>query len=262
MNGMTRFACAVVLAASTVTAAARAQTSSPIKDDLFNGTKIFEKGASDVTEITMDPDTLAMVGGKDGSRAHTMVLNVVRTYSYDKPGMYNMADVDAIRNRLNTGDWHCSVHTRDLKTGQSTDICSKRRSDDLSETAIITVEPKELTFIHTIRKGGGGESYLSDLPMMLSAPGTSLAMIDPQAYVDMQMAMARVKTMDMGALQAQIARAMKNAPQIDSAEIKKRVDEQMRRLDGQMRSGRMHLKEEGPAPVPPAAPAPPAAQPE
>ncbi|MBW4040235.1 MAG: DUF4252 domain-containing protein [Acidobacteria bacterium] len=263
MKGMTRIAWMVVLVASTLMTAAKAQTNAPVKDDLFSGTKVFEKGARDVTEITMDPDTLAMVGGKDGRRAHNMVLNVVRTYSYDKPGMYNMADVDAIRNRLNTGDWHCSVHTRDLKTGQSTDICSKRRSDDLSETAIITVEPKELTFIHTIRKGYGGESYLSGLPMMLSAPGASLAMIDPQAFVDMHVAMARMKGMDMGATQAQIASAMKNVPQIDSAAIKQRVDEQMRRLDEQMRSGRMQLKEEQPAPpAAPAAPAPPAAQPE
>ena len=65
----------------------------------------------------MDPDTLNLVGGSDEHRAHNMVLNVVRTYTYDKPGMYNMADVDAIRNKLNTGDWHCSVHVRDLKNG-------------------------------------------------------------------------------------------------------------------------------------------------
>src|SRR5581483_937387 len=69
----------------------------------------FGAGDSDITEITMDPNSLDLVGGPDEHKAHNMVLNVVRTYTYDKPGMYNMADVEAIRNKLNTGDWHCSV---------------------------------------------------------------------------------------------------------------------------------------------------------
>ena len=139
--------------------AAAQGTSSTVKDDLFNGTERFAKGASDVTEVTMDPDTLGMVSGDNARRAHGMVLNVVRTYEYDKPGMYNVAEVEEFRKRLDTGDWHCSVHTRSLKSGESTDICSKHRTDGLVEQAIITVAPKELTFIHTIRRGGGNEGH-------------------------------------------------------------------------------------------------------
>jgi hypothetical protein len=158
------------------------------KDDLFAGTEVFAKGASDVTEITMDPDTLGMVDGRESKRAHSMVLNVVRTYSYDKPGMYKMEDVDAFRNKLNTGDWHCSVHTRSLKTGDSTDVCSRRRTDDLVENAIITVSPKELTFIHTIRKKGAGESEVSDLPLMMRMRG-----MGPEFQADMAIAQAEMK---------------------------------------------------------------------
>ena len=133
-----------------------AQSTQPLpKDDLFAGTEVFAKGASDITEITMDPDSLNLVGGNDEHRARSMVLNVVRTYTYDKPGMYNMADVEAIRNKLNSGDWHCSVHIRDLKNGTGSDVCGKRRTDGMKETAIIEVEPKQLTFIHTIRRAGG-----------------------------------------------------------------------------------------------------------
>jgi hypothetical protein len=161
MNSMTKrmtLLVTFVLGAGTLVA----QTSAPVKDDLFTGTEIFAKGASDVTEVTMDPDTLGMVGGKDKARASHMVLNVVRTYEYDKPGMYRIEDVDAFRNKLNTGDWHCSVHTRSLKSGESTDVCNKHRADDMVETAIITVEPKELTFIHTIvRRSGSGSSSTS-----------------------------------------------------------------------------------------------------
>lgn len=164
------------------------QAAQPLpKDDLFAGTEVFAKNATNITEITMDPDTLNMVGGPDQHRARTMVLNVVRTYQFDKPGMYNMADVDAIRNKLNTGDWHCSVHTRDLKNGGGTDVCGKRRTDGLKETAIITVEPKQLTFIHTIRKEGGpGSSELGYFPMLPGlGPMTLMAMTNPEALADM-----------------------------------------------------------------------------
>jgi len=166
-----------------------AQNAQPLpKDDLFAGTEVFAKGASDITEITMDPDSLDLVGGRDEHRARTMVLNVVRTYTYDKPGMYNMADVDAIRNKLNTGDWHCSVHVRDLKNGSGSDVCGKRRTDGMRETAIIEVSPKQLTFIHTIRKANGpGSSELGYFPMLPGlSPMTMIAMTNPEALADMQ----------------------------------------------------------------------------
>jgi hypothetical protein len=142
-------------------AAAAAPAGDPqVKDDLFDGTEQFAKNATDVTEVTMDPRTLDMVDGKDKEKAHRMRLNVVRTYTYDKPGMYDMAEVDKFRAKLNTGDWHCSVHTRSLKTGDSTDVCQKTRTDGLVESAIMTVSAKQLTFIHTIReKGASGGSW-------------------------------------------------------------------------------------------------------
>lgn len=135
-------------------------TTAAVKDDLFAGTEKFAKGATDVQEITMDPNTLGMVEGKDSSKAHGMKLSVVRTYTYDKPGMYNMADVDEFRRKLEGGEWHCSVHIRSLKTGDSTDICSKSRTDGMNEQAIITVSPKSLTFIHSIRAAGAGHAEL------------------------------------------------------------------------------------------------------
>ena len=113
-----------------------------------------------------------------------MVLNVVRTYSYDKPGMYNPADVEEYRRKLEGPDWHCSVHIRESKNGDSTDVCSKRRPPDMIETAIITMEPKELTFIHTIRKANGeGGSVdwggLEGLPFGLP-PSIALAIAQPE----------------------------------------------------------------------------------
>ena len=158
------------------------QGSSPeLKDDLFAGTEKFAKGASDVTEVTMDPNSLDMVNGTEGHKAHRMVLNVVRTYTYDKPGMYNPADVEEYRRKLETGDWHCSVHVRDMKSGEATDVCSKRRAPDMIENAIITVEPKSLTFIHNIRKVNGQGGSLG------TGGSSGFSMIVPEDAMDLSL---------------------------------------------------------------------------
>ncbi len=172
-----------------------AQTSAPVKDDLFAGTEIFAKGASDVTEVTMDPQTLGMVGGKDSAKAHRTLLNVVRTYSYDKPGMYKIEDVETFRNKLNTGDWHCSVHQRSLKTGESTDICNKQRNDGLSEQAIITVEPKGLTFIHIIRRKNDDGSEVGAMPLGMLQGMPTTAMIGPEVMANMAILKAQMSTL-------------------------------------------------------------------
>jgi hypothetical protein len=253
------------------------QTKSSVKDDLFAGTEMFAKGASDVTEITMDPDTLDMVGGNNKGNAHKMVLNVVRTYSYDKPGMYKMEDVETFRNKLNTGDWHCSVHVREMKTGESTDVCNKRRTDGLKETAIITVEPKSLTFIHTIRKDGDGGQSDVMLPMGLQMMGPQMMPMGPEwranalvARAEMQADMAEMRAnmaasgmygggfikmqpMDMQSLQMLKMDRLKGMGNIDAKDLEKLKETatgiQLREhIDGWDAKGPV-------APVPPAAPA-------
>jgi hypothetical protein len=224
-------------------AAGQSNADAAAKDDLFAGTEIFEKGATGVTEITMDPNTLDMVGGKDEHKAHNMVLNVVRTYSYDKPGMYNMADVDTFRNKLNSGDWHCSVHVRELKTGESTDVCNKQRTDGLKETAIITVEPKSLTFIHTIRRQGApGMSVLGALPFvpgmgsLSMLPGMSslpmVAMMDPEIFADMQIGL-NVSPLLMGGFPTVI----------DTAKMKMQMDAAGKQLQLEMPKMQEQMKE-------------------
>lgn len=250
------------------------------KDDLFAGTEVFAKGASDITEITMDPDSLNLVGGNDEHRARNMVLNVVRTYTYDKPGMYNMSDVEAIRNKLNTGDWHCSVHIRDLKNGTGSDVCGKRRTDGMKETAIIEVEPKQLTFIHTIRRAGGpGSSEVGFFPMLPGLSGLpALAMMDPEAFADMQiglhgmpMVMApgvHVYTFNSPEIKGQMdemnkqLKELKIHPQIDPEQMQKMKD-QMKEFDKDFYKDKSSGAPAAPAPpaTPQAAPAPAAPQP-
>ena len=211
------------------------QSGSNTKDDLFAGTEVFEKNAVDVTEITMDPDALAMVNGKDKDKAHDTVLQTVRTYEYDKPGMYNMADVDKIRERLNTGDWHCSVRERHIKSGESTDICEKRRTDDLHESAIIEVEPKELTFIHRISHhpagimmpGMSGLGAGFGIGMGELGALSSLATLDPE-MLELRMQLNSLKS---GMHMNMLGPNMMVMPNIDSEELEKSIEKGMKGWD-------------------------------
>jgi hypothetical protein len=130
-----------------------------VKDDLFAGAEKFAQGASEVTEINLDPSTMSMIGrggdaftfnkdkDKDSSGAHKMNFIVIHSYKYEKPGMYSMDEFQAYSKKLTDGTWNCSVHVRS-KTG-STDICSRTEADhETNEMVILTAEPRELTFIH------------------------------------------------------------------------------------------------------------------
>jgi hypothetical protein len=263
-----RMIVAVTMAVSLAMLPARAQAvktvagDPQVKDDLFAGTEKFEKNAVSVTEVTMDPESLGLVSGKDKAKAKGMKLNVVRTYIYDKPGQYDMADVDAFRAKLMAGDWHCSVHIRDIKMGSSTDVCKKTRTDDLVESAIMTVGPKQLTFIHTIKEKGAwdgrnygaysgsysngwsNESALGGWPLAMGPEmqaeravadaqmQAQMAVIGPQMSAEMAAAMAQVGAthVDLDGLKVKLD-GLKSMKMPDDAEMQRSLDNAKKALD-------------------------------
>jgi hypothetical protein len=147
---------AVVIARGAMMQAEMENVGDPqVKDDLFAGTEKFAQGATNVTDVNLGPDMLGMVSGQHGGNiAHKLNFMVVRTYEYPRAGMYKLEDVDAYRQKLRTGNWNCFIHTHESATGESTDICNRALpNNEGSEMVILTVEPKELTFIHMSGKG-------------------------------------------------------------------------------------------------------------
>lgn len=150
-----------------------------VKDDLFAGTEKFAKGASDVTEVNLDPSMLGMIPAGSGASglAKKMKFMVIHTYEYPKEGMYNPEDVEVYRKKLEDGTWNCGIHVKD-KSG-TTDICTRTAPDhESSEMVILTAEPKELTFIHMsgnmslsdLQKMGGGAAGRRVLPVPPAPP--------------------------------------------------------------------------------------------
>ncbi len=131
-----------------------------VKDDLFAGTEKFAQGASDVTNINIGPEMLGMISGNQAADlAHKMKFILVRTYTYPNKGMYKLEDVEVYRQKLRSGSWNCFIHTYESNGGNSTDICNRALANhEGNEMVILTVAPKELTFIHM-----SGNASLADL---------------------------------------------------------------------------------------------------
>jgi hypothetical protein len=152
-----------------------------VKDDLFAGTEKFAKGATDVSEINLDPSMMGMIGGHGAASgapaaqlAHRMKFIVIHSYTYDKAGMYSMDDVEGYRRKLEDGTWNCAVHVKD-KDG-TTDICTREAADhESSEMVILAAEPKELTFIHM-----SGRMSLDDLGKMGGGMGMKGKTLQPR----------------------------------------------------------------------------------
>lgn len=134
------------------------------KDTLFAGTEKFAKNAKSSTEVNLDKNMLGMASRdrdrKDGDEASDLAKKmdfvIVRDYQYDKPGQYNMADVEEFSRRLDTGGWSHVVKERSEK--ENTDVCMRSDSEGISELVVISAQPTELTFVHL-----KGHMSMSDL---------------------------------------------------------------------------------------------------
>ncbi len=152
-QGRKFIATAVLTVLLLVTSGARALGDPQVKDDLFAGADKFSRGAKSSTEVNLDSRMLGMASkfGGDDKDSSDLVKKlqfvIVRSYEYEKPGAYNIADIEEFQKRLETGGWAHIVKVREEK--ESTDVCVKLdESGQFSELVVIAAEPTELTFVH------------------------------------------------------------------------------------------------------------------
>jgi hypothetical protein len=205
-------------------------TGNQAKDSLFGDTSKFAKGASDVSEINLDPKTMGLVRSSYASGlAHKMKFMVIHSYIYDKPGMYNMDDVEVYRRKLNDGTWSCSIHVRN-KDG-ATDICTRTAPGNGSEMVIISAEPKQLSFIHMsgnvslsdmARSGGAAKEMNLDLNHA-SEGATKTAKASAEADAQARAMDAKAKAMDEKSAAEADARARAAEVKASAASKKKRT---------------------------------------
>ena len=130
------------------------------------------KKASQSVDISLDPSLLRMASGaisldndSDGAAVNDLIKGIrgiyVRSYTFDRPGEYSKADVEAVRAQLLAPGWVPVVSTHDLKQGNNVDIYMLRTGDHTDGVAIIAAQPRQLTIVNIV-----GEINLAKLAQL------------------------------------------------------------------------------------------------
>jgi hypothetical protein len=136
--------------------------------------KLAEKAVESVS-VTLDEKTLQLAAQflsskkADESGIKSLVAGLksvtVRSFEFDKPGQYTMAELDAVRQQLHAPDWSKIVSVSSKQDGEKTEIYIKSGGDGI---VILAAEAKELTIVNII--GNIDLSRLSELGGQFGIP--------------------------------------------------------------------------------------------
>jgi len=146
---------AALMVAAALALPARAQTSPlPLPPAVE---KELAARASNVTEVTLGKNMLGFaakfMNGKDEDEAATrhLIENLdgiyVREYEFDKEGQYSMEEIEKLRTYFATSEWTPIVHSRERKSGETTDVLLKLVNGETRGMFVLSCEPKELSIV-------------------------------------------------------------------------------------------------------------------
>ncbi len=144
---------AVILAMSLMPLAAQDIKIPPSLD------KLAEK-ATEVVDVTMDSSMLQMASkflsdkDMDQAKAKKLVGGLkgiyVKSFEFDKPGEYDMSDVEAIRSQLRAPGWSRIVGVKSRKSGDNAEVYLRNENGRITGLTVIASEPKELTIVNIV----------------------------------------------------------------------------------------------------------------
>jgi hypothetical protein len=118
------------------------------------------KKASEVVDVNLDGSLLKLASkfmtDEDDREGLEIVKNLkgvyVKSFTFDKPGEYSPADVEAIRSQLQVPAWSRIVSARSKHDGETTEVYLMTASDggNVLGMAIIDAEPTELTVVNIV----------------------------------------------------------------------------------------------------------------
>lgn len=139
--------------------------------------KGLESKAAESTSIDLGPDQLKLMlgfvdgGSKEMGDLARMIERVqVRTFEFDKEGMYSLADMENLRQKVKAADFVPFISTKERKG--FTEILMRKGPKGLRGFVILTAEPKELTVVNIV--GDLDLNSLSKLSGKLGIPNMSL----------------------------------------------------------------------------------------
>jgi hypothetical protein len=119
------------------------------------------KKATQSVDISLDSSLLGLASSVinndsagNGPAVHDLIKGIrgiyVRSYTFDRPGEYSKADVQAVEAQILVPGWVPIVSTHDLKQGSKVDIYVRRSGDRTDGLAIIAADPRELTIVNIV----------------------------------------------------------------------------------------------------------------
>jgi hypothetical protein len=118
------------------------------------------KKASEVVDVNLDGSLLRLASkfmtDEDDREGLAIIKNLkgiyVKSFTFDKPGDYTMADVEAIRSQLQTPPWSRIVSAHSRHDGETTEVYLMTAGDggNILGMAIICAEPKELSVVNIV----------------------------------------------------------------------------------------------------------------
>jgi hypothetical protein len=122
------------------------------------GLEKYEAEATDSVEITIDDRLLRLAAGalsdkKPDERAvKALVAGLkgvyVRVFKFDREGVYQPAEVEALRNRFRAPEWSRVVGVRSKKYGDNVDVFLSSAGEQLKGVAVVVAAPRELVYVH------------------------------------------------------------------------------------------------------------------
>jgi hypothetical protein len=127
--------------------------------------------ASEVVDVTLDANLIQLasrfLSDKDADDAKVKKLIAglkgiyVRSFEFDKAGVYQDSDVETVRSQLRSSPWSRIVGVHSQKSGENAEVYVKTDGGKIGGLVILATEPKELTFVSI--EGSIDPDQLSDL---------------------------------------------------------------------------------------------------
>jgi hypothetical protein len=122
------------------------------------GLEKYEAEAADSVEITVDDRVLRLAlkalpeKEPDEKAVKALVAGLkgvyVRAFKFDRDGVYQPAEVEALRARFRAPEWSRVVGVRSKRYGDNVDVFLASAGAQLKGLAVVVAAPRELVYVH------------------------------------------------------------------------------------------------------------------
>jgi len=122
------------------------------------GLEKYEAEATDSVEITIDDKVLRLAAGALSDRkpdervAKALVAGLkgvyVRAFKFDREGVYQPAEAEALRARFRSPEWSRIVGVRSRKYHGNVDVFLSSSGELIKGLAVVVAAPRELVYVH------------------------------------------------------------------------------------------------------------------